>query len=147
MIRGSVVRKLDRGIVVKVTGVPKQWKHSKAKDAEALVGKLVLVTAGENRNVFRLLRTLQEGEEVTLRIGAADSGLGFPSGHAAVSAAIAATAAPPDKAGAPYALAALAVTVGWTRIYAGAHYPLDVVGGWALGCLVGCATAAVAGTS
>mgnify|MGYP001818103239 CR=1 FL=1 len=92
-------------------------------------------------------RPQAEGEEPTLRIGAADSGLGFPSGHAAVAAAIATTAPPNGRSGTRYALAALAVTVGWTRIYAGAHYPLDVVGGWALGCLVGNAATAVAGTS
>jgi len=32
---------------------------------------------------------------------------------------------------------ALPVVVGWSRVYLGKHYPLDVVAGWALGAVVG----------
>lgn len=68
LIRGTVTRKLDRGIVVKISGVPKQWKQSGAKEAEALVGKSVVVTPGENQNARRLIRLLQPGNEVTLDV-------------------------------------------------------------------------------
>lgn len=82
-------------------------------------------------------------ENVRLRIGAADAGLGFPSGHAAVAATIAAALPAGQGSDAYIALGALAIAVGWTRIYIGAHYPLDVVGGWALGLLVADATKGV----
>ena len=77
-----------------------------------------------------------------LRIGSADHGLGYPSGHAAVAATImvAAGAAPrPLSVG----VGLVAVMTGVARIYVGAHYPLDVVGGWALGIVVGDAVACV----
>jgi len=60
----------------------------------------------------------------------------FPSGHATTSFACAATLArfvSPRVAVAFYVLAAL---VAWSRVYVGAHYPLDVLGGAALGLLI-----------
>jgi hypothetical protein len=68
MIHGSVVAKRDRGIVVKVDDVLKQWKQSGAKDAESLVGKPVQVVAGENAYARQLLRVLKVGETVTLDV-------------------------------------------------------------------------------
>lgn len=72
---------------------------------------------------------------VQLRVGSADHGLGYPSGHAAVAVTIATAL---GRARPPWRLALLAIAgvVGLSRIYVGAHYPLDVVGGWALGFLV-----------
>ena len=75
-------------------------------------------------------------EGVELRLGSADVGLGFPSGHAAVAAGIAAAFDAGDPRAAT-ALATLAGTVGLARIYVGAHYPLDVIGGWAMGITLG----------
>jgi len=59
----------------------------------------------------------------------------FPSAHAATSAAAAvilAVAMPPL---AP-AFLVLAAVIGFSRIYVGVHYPLDVIGGAALGVAV-----------
>jgi undecaprenyl-diphosphatase len=64
-------------------------------------------------------------------------GQGFPSGHVAVAAALATTAAPylprPARRSAWVAVALVAVA----RINAGAHLPLDALGGAALGWTVG----------
>lgn len=63
----------------------------------------------------------------------------FPSGHAATSFACAATLAryvAPRFAIGLYVLAAL---IAWSRVYVGAHYPLDVLAGAVLG--LGIATA------
>jgi undecaprenyl-diphosphatase len=63
----------------------------------------------------------------------------FPSGHAAVSFACAATAArfaPRRVVPLLYVLAAL---IAWSRVYVGAHYPLDVLVGALIG--LGIATA------
>ena len=75
-------------------------------------------------------------EDTTLRLGSADHGLGYPSGHAAVAVTLAAGLTPVlgRRAGVP--AAAVAGIVGISRIYVGAHYPLDVLGGWALGAVV-----------
>jgi membrane-associated phospholipid phosphatase len=69
--------------------------------------------------------------------GAIDSGLGFPSGHAALAAAVIVVASPQ--------LGRVGRRAGWTvvaivaiaRIYVGAHLPLDVLGGAALGWTIG----------
>jgi undecaprenyl-diphosphatase len=65
--------------------------------------------------------------------GATASGLGFPSGHAAVSMAIALAILPYLGSRYRYAILLLPLIVGFARIYVGAHLPLDVVAGWAIG--------------
>ena len=73
------------------------------------------------------------------------AGLGYPSGHAGVAAALGAAALPRLGPGGR-ALVLIAVpTVGLTRIYAGAHLPLDIVGGTALGLAVEAAVSLAAG--
>ncbi len=68
--------------------------------------------------------------------GGPAAGLGYLSGHAGVAAALGA-AALPRLGPAGRALALLAIpAVGLTRIYTGAHLPLDVAGGVALGLAV-----------
>lgn len=62
-------------------------------------------------------------------------GTSFPSGHAATSAAGAVIVALLVRRAAP-ALALLALAIGYSRVYVGAHYPLDVLGGAALGATV-----------
>ena len=69
--------------------------------------------------------------------GGLDTGLGFPSGHAAVAAALATAAgAYLSRTGRRLAWGVVAV-VGIARIFVGAHLPVDVVGGLALGWMVG----------
>jgi undecaprenyl-diphosphatase len=66
-----------------------------------------------------------------------DSGLGFVSGHAAVAVAIATLIAPYLGRRARWVAVAVAVGVCLSRLYVGAHLPLDVVGGAALGWAAG----------
>ena len=67
------------------------------------------------------------------------SGLGFPSGHAAVAAAVVVAALPylPRRWRGPVLL--FPAFMAFARVYVGAHLPLDVVSGAA----IGTATAAV----
>ena len=67
--------------------------------------------------------------------GRAQTGLGYPSGHAAVSTTLALTATSPG----PARILALCVAAvaGSGRMYVGAHLPLDVAGGYAAGALAG----------
>jgi undecaprenyl-diphosphatase len=62
----------------------------------------------------------------------------FPSGHSATAFACATVIAwaEPRLAVPIFVLAAL---VAWSRVYVGVHYPLDVIGGAALGIAVGAA--------
>jgi undecaprenyl-diphosphatase len=62
-------------------------------------------------------------------------GGGFPSGHAAVSTALVLAAIPYLTWRWRYGLVALPLVVGFARIYVGAHLPLDVLGGFAIGML------------
>ena len=67
--------------------------------------------------------------------GQIQTGLGYPSGHAAVSLTLAMVAS--HSAGAlPVALTAAAVTSA-ARMYVGAHLPLDIVGGLCAGWMIG----------
>jgi undecaprenyl-diphosphatase len=74
--------------------------------------------------------------DVVIR-GAAAQGRGFVSGHAAVLAALAVVAWPWLGRGGRITAAVLVVVVALSRVYVGAHLPLDVVGGAGLGLAVG----------
>jgi membrane-associated phospholipid phosphatase len=67
------------------------------------------------------------------------SGLGYPSGHAGVAVALGTAAfprlSPPGRA----VVAAAVPIVALSRIYVGAHLPLDIAGGAALGLTAGAA--------
>ena len=78
-------------------------------------------------------------DEVRVR-GAAQSGLGFTSGHAAVSMTLALVATRSTRAHS--AALAAALVAGISRIYVAAHLPLDVVAGTAAGWVVGSAVRA-----
>lgn len=70
--------------------------------------------------------------EVRFR-GPEPSGLGFVSGHAGIAIAIGMALFPELGPAGRMATAVAAPTVGLCRIYVGAHLPLDVLGGAALG--------------
>lgn len=65
--------------------------------------------------------------------GLPQHGLGFPSGHTAVVVALASLASHDAPSPAQLALWLTAATTGTARVYVGAHLPLDVAGGAALG--------------
>ena len=79
-LKGTVAKKRDRGIDLKVTEVVKTWEASKATDAKVLVGLTVRVTAswvkgeGDNKKghpnelQMAFLRTLEVDKEVTLDV-------------------------------------------------------------------------------
>ena len=65
--------------------------------------------------------------------GAPATGNGYPSGHAAVAFALASIAWLWFGPRVRWLFLAAAVVVCFSRVYVGAHFPLDVVGGAALG--------------
>jgi undecaprenyl-diphosphatase len=84
-------------------------------------------------------RPAQTLPDVIVRGQSAVSGLSFPSGHAMVIFAITALVAPYFKSWwkvLPWALAAM---VCLSRVYLGAHFPLDIAAGAGLGLFIGSA--------
>ena len=69
------------------------------------------------------------------------TGLGYVSGHAAVVTALATAALPHLGPRGRAAVSVVVPTVGGGRVYVGAHLPLDVVGGAAVGLAVDAAVA------
>jgi undecaprenyl-diphosphatase len=124
---GALLARRDRftGIATMV-GVTAAWGGS----------KLVKRSTGRGRPEAHL-------DEIVVR-GAPQRGLGFPSGHAGVATVVALMAAPVLPRAAALAVAGAAVTTLVARVYVGAHLPLDVAGGAAMGLVFGCAAREVA---
>ena len=78
--------------------------------------------------------------------GPSATGLGFPSGHAAVAALIMTVAAPYLTRHARVAGWVVVGLVAFTRVLIGAHFPLDALGGLLLGWTVGSVTNWTLGT-
>jgi undecaprenyl-diphosphatase len=90
-------------------------------------------------------RLLDERVSGAVLHGAVTPGLAFPSTHVAVAAALATVASPylsrSGRRSAWFLVGAVAVA----RIYVGAHFPVDVIGGFAIGWIVGSALHLVLG--
>jgi len=85
-------------------------------------------------------------EDVILR-GVPATGHGFVSGHAAVAAALATIASSEVSRRTRRVLWALVWLVASARVYSGAHLPLDVLGGAALGWVLGAGVHLLRGTA
>jgi len=77
MIAGTIVKRLDRGFVMKVIETGKAWAQSKAKNPSAAVGKEIKIlikpdVASSDRwkslvkKHMKLLKTLKTGDRVTV---------------------------------------------------------------------------------
>lgn len=118
------------------------WKFDERTRAVAVAGagtaawlgaKVIKAKVGRGRPAAELST---HGRRVRI-LGREQSGLGYPSGHAAVAVALGVAAAPAlPRPLRPLAVAVPATTVA-ARLYVGAHLPLDVVGGAALGLVTG----------
>ncbi len=95
-----------------------------------LVAKLAKDVVGRGRP-----GSLLEG--VVMRGGTAAVGLGFPSEHVAVAAAMATAAGPHLGRHGRRAAWGVVGLVGVGRMYVGAHLPVDIVGGLVLGWIIG----------
>ncbi len=119
------------------------WKADARTRAVAVAGagtgawlgaKLIKAKVGRGRPAAEI--GARPGRAVRI-LGREQSGLGYPSGHAAVAVALGVASAPAlPRALRPLAVAVPVTTVG-ARLYVGAHLPLDVVGGAALGLVTG----------
>jgi glycosyltransferase 2 family protein len=73
-------------------------------------------------------------------------GFGFPSGHTTLAFALAAMLHPLLPSKVRWIPWGLATAVGVARMYVGVHWPMDVVGGAALGIAIGTAASALGAT-
>jgi glycosyltransferase 2 family protein len=130
---GSLGGPLVTGAVIRVAG------HRGLGTRVMTVGALTWVAAKAVKPSVRRDRPAATIPKTRV-LGHEQSGLGYPSGHAAVAAATAAVVAPHlPRRWRPVAWA-VALGVGPTRVYVGAHLPLDVLGGVALGVASGTAS-------
>jgi membrane-associated phospholipid phosphatase len=102
------------------------------------LSKLVKRGVGRPRPALLVAGTRTRGRE--------QAGLGYLSGHAAVSVALGVAALPRLGGRWRPAVVAAMPAVALCRLYVGAHLPLDVVGGASLGLVVEAATALAAGS-
>jgi membrane-associated phospholipid phosphatase len=102
----------------------------------ALAGAGVYVLAKVVKRFVERGRPSDVLDDVLVR-GAAPHGLGFVSGHIAVITALALVAWPWLPRWGRWAAGAAVAVVFFSRMYVGAHLPLDMIGGAALGVAVG----------
>jgi membrane-associated phospholipid phosphatase len=110
--------------------------------ALAVTGTAVWGGAKVVKRLFGRGRPADHIADLTIR-GRPASGLGFPSGHAAVATALAVIAAPDLPPVVRVAAYSVAGATAMARVYVGAHLPADVVGGFGLGLATGALTNAV----
>ncbi len=126
----------DARMVLILPAVVYAWqRRGRAAAAAALAPLMALSTARIIKEVAARGRPADYLEGIDVRDPV--SGFGFASGHAAVAFACAVVVAaylPPRWRLLPLGLA---LATGFSRIYFGAHLPLDVVGGAGLGLVCG----------
>lgn len=115
------------------------WRRLRPAVDLLLAGTVAWLLAKVMKSLIERGRPPSFFQDVNLRgsfgVGG-DEGLGFPSGHVAVAFALAIVVFPYVSLRWRAAVIVLAAAVAATRLYFGAHFPLDAVGGAALGVAV-----------
>jgi len=134
------------GAVAVVVGVLHRRGCARAATTALFAGTAVWGGAKLVKPVVGRGRPSEYVESTQVR-GAPQSGLGFPSGHAAVAMTLALVATEGRPVAIRRSAIGVALATGIARIYVGAHLPLDVVGGSAVGVIVGLLAADVVAVS
>ena len=128
--------------------IPASAAAAWAAGDEELAARLLIGGTGTWVLAKAVKRIVRRPRPVTLlpgirRRGRDATGLGYLSGHAGVAVALGAAALPRLGPGGRVLILSAIPLVGLTRVYVGAHFPLDIAGGAALGLAV----SAAAGTA
>jgi membrane-associated phospholipid phosphatase len=123
------------GTVPAVSALALLFRRPRLAARLAAGGTLAWVVVKMIKPVGRRERPNGVLDDVTLR-ERIEGDLGWPSGHAAVSTTLAFVAAPELPRPARPVLAGIVATVGFGRMYVGAHLPQDIVGGAGLGMMI-----------
>jgi membrane-associated phospholipid phosphatase len=108
-------------------------RRAAAADVAGVGGIAWAVSQASKKRVRRARPYEADGVRRLLR---PPTGSSFPSGHATVAAAISSVLAEHADGRGRKALALVGPYVAFTRVYAGVHYPTDVIGGAGLGYLL-----------
>jgi glycosyltransferase 2 family protein len=130
------------GAVGAAAGLALMRRHTNTAIALGVAGSAVWGGAKGVKKLFGRGRPADHVDGATIR-GKPASGLGFPSGHAAVATTLAVVAAADLGPVGRVAVYSVAGITGLARVYVGAHLPADVVGGVGMGLAAGALTNAV----
>lgn len=136
----AVMQSGSLGAVFVAAGCVARRTDARRAGAVAAVGTSVWIGAKVVKPLVGRGRPAEYLDDTVVR-GSPQSGLGYPSGHAAVAltlalivpAAVGRSPGIVDRAGAVL----LGSATGAARMYVGAHLPLDIAGGFALGAAAG----------
>lgn len=135
---GSVI------VIPLVVGAALLARRPRLAATAAVAGTVAYVMGKVVRHLVKRARPARLLPGVIIR-GSPSLGSGYLSGHTALAVAMAVVLTPYLGRGGRWVVWILAVVVGVARMYAGAHLPLDVVGGAALGLATGGAVSLVGG--
>jgi membrane-associated phospholipid phosphatase len=131
---------LPAGIVIAVVliaGFVVAWNRSVLPVvAGAVAAGIAWVLANVAKVIADRPRPYQVVADAVLRQSPAH-GTSFPSSHTAVTVAVVIALVPFLPRALAWVAIAYAVLVGWSRVYLGVHYPLDVLAGAGIGMAVG----------
>jgi len=138
-----VVMQLGSGVAIPVAaGVALAFRCVRLAVGLAIAGEGASILASVFKSVVGRARPAALLPHVHVR-GGVVAGNGYPSGHAAVAFALATSVALCVGSRWRWVPVVAAAVVGFARVYVGAHFPLDVVGGAALGAVCGAIVALV----
>lgn len=137
-----VVMQLGAVLAVPVLGLSAfvTWRRLRPALDVIVAGTLAWISAKVLKDLLERGRPASFLDDVNLRgsFNAENTdGLGFPSGHAAVAFALATVVYPYLAPRWRVMTMGLATAVALSRLYFGAHFPLDALGGAALGIALG----------